>query len=90
MQKNTTIKAFLALFLLTLIWGYNWVVMKLAVQYASPFQFAALRTFLGAVMLFIVMYFTKRPLSLREFPTMLFARLATNLRFYRFVDLGIG
>jgi drug/metabolite transporter (DMT)-like permease len=47
-QQNIIIKAFFALFLLTLIWGYNWVVMKTAVQYASPFQFAALRTFLGA------------------------------------------
>ena len=71
MQKKIIIKAFIALFLLTLIWGYNWVVMKLAVQYASPFQFAALRTFLGAIMLFIVLFLTKRPLALKEFPTML-------------------
>ncbi len=95
MQKNTTIKAFLALFLLTLIWGYNWVVMKLAVQYASPFQFAALRTFLGAVMLFIVMYFTKRPLSLREFPTMLLLGLLqtcgfTGLLIWALVNGGAG
>ena len=59
MQKKIIIKAFIALFLLTLIWGYNWVVMKTAVQYASPFQFAALRTFLGAIMLFLVMFFTQ-------------------------------
>ena len=71
MQKNITIKAFVALFLLTLIWGYNWVVMKTAVQFASPFQFAALRTFLGALMLFLVLILTKRPLALKEFPTML-------------------
>lgn len=95
MQKNTTIKAFLALFLLTLIWGYNWVVMKLAVQYASPFQFAALRTFLGAVMLFIVMYFSKRPLSLREFPTMLLLGLLqtcgfTGLLIWALVNGGAG
>ena len=69
--KNIIVKAFVALFLLTLIWGYNWVVMKTAVQYASPFQFAALRTFLGAVMLFLVLILTKRPLALKEFPTML-------------------
>lgn len=71
MKNNTTLKAFLALFLLTLIWGYNWVVMKLAVQAAGPFQFAAIRTFFGAVMLFIVLYLSKRPLALKEFPTML-------------------
>ena len=71
MQKNIVMKAFAALFILTLIWGYNWVVMKLAVQYASPFQFAALRTFLGSMVLFMLMFFTKRPLALKEFPTML-------------------
>ena len=81
MKKNTTIKAFLALFLLTLIWGYNWVVMKLAVQYASPYQFAAIRTFLGAVMLFVVMFFSKRPLTLKEFPTMLLLGLLQTCGF---------
>ena len=71
MKNNTIIKAFVALFLLTLIWGYNWIVMKLAIQYASPFQFAALRTFIGALMLFLVLLITKRPIKLQEFPTML-------------------
>lgn len=71
MQKNTTAKAFAALFLLTIIWGYNWIVMKLAIQFASPFQFAALRTFIGALMLFFVLFLTKKPLKLQEFPTML-------------------
>ena len=70
-QKNIIVKAFIALFLLTLIWGYNWIVMKLAIQYASPFQFAALRTFIGALMLFLVLVISKRPLKLQEFPTML-------------------
>ena len=70
-QKNIIVKAFVALFLLTLIWGYNWIVMKLAIQYASPFQFAALRTFIGALMLFIVLVISKKPLKLQEFPTML-------------------
>ena len=70
-QIKIIVKAFIALFLLTLIWGYNWIVMKLAIQYASPFQFAALRTFIGALMLFIVLVISKRPLKLQEFPTML-------------------
>ena len=81
MQKNIIMRAFLALFILTLIWGYNWVVMKLAVQYASPFQFAALRTFLGAIMLFAVIVITKRPLALKEFPTMLLLGLLQTCGF---------
>ena len=95
MAKNTIIKAFAALFMLTLIWGYNWVVMKLAVQYASPFQFAALRTFLGALVLFVVICFTKRPLGLKEFPTMLVLGLLqtigfTGLLIWALVEGGAG
>lgn len=95
MQKNIVMKAFAALFILTLIWGYNWVVMKLAVQYASPFQFAALRTFLGAIMLFIVLFFTKRSLALKEFPTMLALGLLqtcgfTGLLIWALVEGGAG
>jgi drug/metabolite transporter (DMT)-like permease len=41
-----------ALLFLALLWGYNWVVMKVAMQYAGPMQFAALRGAFGAVLLF--------------------------------------
>jgi EamA-like transporter family len=36
-----------ALVIVCLIWGYNWVVMKIALQYSQPFTFAALRSFFG-------------------------------------------
>lgn len=94
-QKNIIVKAFIALLLLTLIWGYNWVVMKTAVQYASPFQFAALRTFLGAMMLFLVLFVSKKPLVLKEFPTMLALGLLqtcgfTGLLIWALVEGGAG
>ena len=40
-------RAVLALLLLALIWGYNWVVMKIALQYSTASQFAAMRTLGG-------------------------------------------
>ncbi|HEX2769225.1 MAG TPA: EamA family transporter [Geobacteraceae bacterium] len=40
-----------ALILLALIWGYNWVVMKIALRDCGPFTFAALRSMLGAFVL---------------------------------------
>jgi drug/metabolite transporter (DMT)-like permease len=94
-NKKVIMRAFIALLLLTLIWGYNWVVMKLAVQYASPFQFAALRTFLGALMLFLVLVATKRPLALKEFPTMLLLGILqtcgfTGLLIWALVEGGAG
>jgi drug/metabolite transporter (DMT)-like permease len=52
----------LALALLALIWGYNWVVMKVGLEYSQPFTFAALRTLLGALSLFLLLAVLRRPL----------------------------
>jgi drug/metabolite transporter (DMT)-like permease len=40
-----------AFILLALIWGYNWVVMKIALRDCGPITFAALRSMLGAFVL---------------------------------------
>lgn len=55
-----------ALAALSLIWGYNWVVMKVALQYADPLRFAAWRAALGAAALFGVLLATRRPLAPRR------------------------
>jgi drug/metabolite transporter (DMT)-like permease len=47
---------------LGLIWGYNWVVMKIGVQDASPFVFAAWRTFGGGIVLAMVGLALRRPM----------------------------
>ena len=44
--------AFAALALLALIWGYNWVAMKVALSYAPPVTFGALRAGSAAAFLF--------------------------------------
>lgn len=56
--------ALLALAALSLIWGYNWVVMKQVIQYVDPFDFSAIRTVLGAVTLFLVLLVLRKPMSL--------------------------
>ncbi|NMG45377.1 EamA family transporter [Aromatoleum toluvorans] len=48
--------------LLSIIWGYNWVVMKKVMRYVDPFDFSALRTFLGSLALFAVLVLRRRPL----------------------------
>lgn len=50
------------LLLLSVIWGYNWVVMKKVMRDVDPFDFSALRTFLGALSLFVVLALRRRPL----------------------------
>lgn len=53
-----------ALAVLSIIWGYNWVIMKQASHYAGPFQFAALRTVFGTLILFAVLLARRQPLRL--------------------------
>jgi drug/metabolite transporter (DMT)-like permease len=53
--------AVLALFLLSLIWGYSWIVMKVALRYAGPFDLAALRSLFGAACLFLLLLFSGQP-----------------------------
>ncbi len=51
---------------LSLVWGYNWVMMKVAVTYAPPFAFAALRFLGGAVVLMATLKLMGRSLRFRE------------------------
>ncbi len=47
--------ALAALAVLTLVWSYNWIVMKQALQYSGPFEFSALRYVFGTLVLFLVL-----------------------------------
>ena len=59
-------KALLALLALAFLWGYNWVQMKIAVQYAPPLQLAALRVTLGALLLLLTLVCLRKPLLPKE------------------------
>jgi drug/metabolite transporter (DMT)-like permease len=61
-SRGMTAGPLLALALLALIWGYNWVVMKIAMQYVGPMDFAALRGVFGTVLLFAVLSAVGAPL----------------------------
>ncbi len=54
----------LSLFLLSLIWGYNWVVMKTALTDCPPLLFAAMRVLGGAFVLVVILKLMNRPLAL--------------------------
>jgi len=54
---------------LLLVWGYNWIPLKLAMAYSGPFNFAATRALIGALTLLAVLPLTGRsirPVRLRE------------------------
>jgi drug/metabolite transporter (DMT)-like permease len=54
----------LGLFILSVTWGYTWVLAKQALDYAPPFAFAAERSIGGALALFLALKLMGRPLKL--------------------------
>ena len=63
MRIETRRGAYVALVALTLVWGANWVVMKLALENAHPVPFTAQRVWLAVVVLFAVMAAMRIPLK---------------------------
>ncbi len=55
--------ALVAIGALALVWGYNWVAIKVTTVDASPFALAAIRIVLGALALFAVAAALRRPLA---------------------------
>jgi len=56
-----------ALVAMVVIWGYSWVVMKIGLRHADPFDFAALRVGLGAALLFALVAAQRRSLVLSRY-----------------------
>ena len=52
---NPRRQALLALALMSLIWSFNWIVMKRALHYIGPLDFSALRTLFGTALLFVLL-----------------------------------
>ena len=56
-----------ALVAMVVIWGYSWVMMKVALRHAHPFDFAAWRVAIGCAVLFAVVRMRGPKLTLRNY-----------------------
>lgn len=56
----------IAFAVLAIVWGYNWVIMKIAMQYCSPMYFALFRIGGGAIFLLLITYLIGGPIKLRH------------------------
>ncbi|HET7401954.1 MAG TPA: DMT family transporter, partial [Usitatibacter sp.] len=56
-----------ALVAMVVIWGYSWVMMKVALRHAHPFDFAAWRVGIGCTVLFAVLRVRGPKLTLRSY-----------------------
>jgi drug/metabolite transporter (DMT)-like permease len=60
MKRRLPGRAILALAVLSAVWGYGWTTQKIALEYSGPFEFAAQRTFWGAVGLMVVLLWRRK------------------------------
>ncbi|MGP6157428.1 MAG: DMT family transporter [Vulcanimicrobiaceae bacterium] len=79
--------AYAAILVLAAIWGYNWVVIKIATDNADPFSVAALRSGIATLCLFAALIVTRRSLRPTPFwPTTTLGLLQTT----SFTLLSVG
>ncbi len=63
--------AYVALVALTLVWGFNWMAMKLGLERSHPVVFNVERTWLAAVLLFALLIVQRRPLLPESWPAVI-------------------
>jgi len=62
-ETHSRRQALIALALMSLIWSFNWIVMKRALHYIGPLDFSALRTVLGTALLFLLLAWRRETLA---------------------------
>ncbi len=67
-MKNNKLLSIVGLFVLSIIWGGNIPYMKAALDFSGPAEFAFLRNFFGAVVLFGILLVLKKPILIKEAP----------------------
>lgn len=70
-MKNKKILAVGAVLLMSIIWGSNIPFMKVALNFSDPAQFAFLRNFFGAIVLFIILLCLGKPIFIKEAPKLI-------------------
>jgi drug/metabolite transporter (DMT)-like permease len=89
MITRPSARALAALMLLALIWGYNWVVMKIALADIGPFQFGALRALFGGVLLCVLVLVLRRPIRVAEIRTVALMGLLQTTGFTGLITLAL-
>ena len=84
-MKNNKLLSIVGLFVLSIIWGANVPYMKAALDFSGPAEFAFIRNFFGAVVLFGILILLKKPILIREAPELLVLGLFQTAGFTGFL-----
>lgn len=75
-------RALLALLIMSLLWGYGWVAIKIGLLDAPPFRLTAVRMLASALCLLVMLPLTGRPLAPQRLPELVpLALVQTSLLF---------
>lgn len=88
-NRNSSLGPAIALAVLTAIWGYNWVVIKIALVDAPPMTFAALRSGMSAVALVVVLIAMRKPFKPARGGSMIALGLLQTTGFVGLVSLAL-
>ncbi|HEY0476331.1 MAG TPA: EamA family transporter [Kofleriaceae bacterium] len=78
-ERGGGASVYLALVVLALVWGYTWVAIKIATEYASPYVVAGARLGIATAILFAILALTGRSLRPTPFvPTLILGLLQTT------------
>jgi len=73
-----------------LLWGYNWVVMKTAMRYVGPMDFAALRGVLGAALLLVMLWAMRAPMRPKHVVKTIFLGLFQTAGFVALISWALA
>lgn len=94
--KRNRLFIWLAILMITLLWGYAWVIMKQSLVFMGPFTFTSFRFTIGILTLFLITFLVKREYPIQTYWKKLavLGILQTSIVFLfvmyalRFVDAG--
>jgi drug/metabolite transporter (DMT)-like permease len=81
--------ALLALAMLSVIWGFNWIVMKVVLAFVGPLTFSAMRYVFGTVVLFAVLALRRENLAPTPWRDTLLIGLTQTLGFQVLVQFAL-
>jgi drug/metabolite transporter (DMT)-like permease len=84
-------KVLLGIISVTLIWGYTWVTMKIAISDIPPFLFSSLRLLIAAIPLFIILITQRKRLFIdkENFKNYLIMSLLMSLGYMAILTYGL-
>jgi drug/metabolite transporter (DMT)-like permease len=90
MKKLTRAKSLLLISFLVLIWGISWPIYKIALAYTPPLLFAGMRTFLGGLLLAVVLIPKRKQIRWKEcWPIYCISSLFNVIIFYGMQTVGL-